>query len=74
MADDAMAEGDGASDESTADADDTTVTVTDVVGEKAIPVTDQGVYALDELTGTLLLTLDVQPATATTFFQDPLLA
>ena len=55
-------------------ADGPTVTVTDVIGEKEVPVTDEGVYSLDELMGTILLTLGVEPATTAAFFQDPLLA
>ncbi|MEM1335637.1 MAG: ABC transporter substrate-binding protein, partial [Actinomycetota bacterium] len=51
-----------------------TIVVTDVVGEREVPVTDEGIYALDELMGTLLLTLGVEPVTTAAFFQDPLLA
>ncbi|MEM9042881.1 MAG: ABC transporter substrate-binding protein, partial [Actinomycetota bacterium] len=55
-------------------ADGPTVTVTDVIGEKEVPVTDEGIYSLDELMGTILLTLGVEPVTTAAFFQDPLLA
>ncbi|MEL6986036.1 MAG: hypothetical protein AAFO29_26630, partial [Actinomycetota bacterium] len=51
-----------------------TVTVTDVIGEKDVPVTADGIYALDEFMGTLLLTLGVEPVTTAAFFEDPLLA
>lgn len=56
------------------DAASATIVITDVVGEQEVPVTDQGIYALDELMGTLLLTLGVEPVTTAAFFQDPLLA
>ncbi|MEO1061615.1 MAG: ABC transporter substrate-binding protein [Actinomycetota bacterium] len=51
-----------------------TVSVTDVVGDKEVPVTESGIYALDELMGILLLTLGVEPDTTAAFFEDPLLA
>lgn len=50
-----------------------TVSVTDVVGSKDVPVTDENVYALDELMGTLLLTLGVEPIATGAFFEDVLL-
>ncbi|MEM9042306.1 MAG: ABC transporter substrate-binding protein [Actinomycetota bacterium] len=64
----------GPAEVSVGDADPARITITDVTGEKEVPVTDQGIYALDELMGTMLLTLGVEPATTAAFFQDPLLA
>ncbi|MEO1057561.1 MAG: ABC transporter substrate-binding protein [Actinomycetota bacterium] len=68
---------DVSTDDNADEADDgapATIVVTDVVGEREVPVTDQKIYALDELMGTLLLTLGVEPVTTAAFFQDPLLA
>ncbi len=72
--DDSMEESDDAAMDEPDDEGGNTVTVTDAVGEATVPVTDQGIYALDELMATILLTLDVQPVTTAAFFQDPLLA
>ncbi|MEM9204229.1 MAG: ABC transporter substrate-binding protein [Actinomycetota bacterium] len=50
-----------------------TVVVADVLGDVEVPVTSEGVYALDEFSGVALLTLGVSPVQVDAFFQDPLL-
>ncbi|MEM9520066.1 MAG: ABC transporter substrate-binding protein [Actinomycetota bacterium] len=50
-----------------------TVVVADVMGDVEVPVTSEGVYALDEFAGVALLTLGVSPVQVDAFFQDPLL-
>ncbi|MEM7276321.1 MAG: ABC transporter substrate-binding protein [Actinomycetota bacterium] len=60
----------GGGDDDGEEAEAVEITLTDVTGEVTLPVTDSGVYALDEFAGIALLTLDVQPAVVEAFFQD----
>ncbi|MEM8924251.1 MAG: ABC transporter substrate-binding protein [Actinomycetota bacterium] len=49
------------------------VTVADVLGDVTVPVTSEGVFALDEFAGIALLSLGVEPVGVSFFFQDPTL-
>ncbi|MEM7341075.1 MAG: ABC transporter substrate-binding protein [Actinomycetota bacterium] len=63
-----------AEDEADGADDGETVTVVDATGEVTVPVTDAGVYALDEYAALALLSLEVEPVVVEAFFQDMTLA
>jgi iron complex transport system substrate-binding protein len=66
--DDPSASSDAAPSSNTASASE--VTVTDMSGELTVPVTTEGIYALDEYVAIALLTLGITPANVNDFFND----